>query len=182
MCQVQRASRKPQRATKALTALCESGATCKPQAATRNQGREALCESCASRNRTPQGATMVNRRYASEVQGATANRKPQREPAIVCASPVQGAAASRTPQRQRQGSVRARRNVQPQAASRNRGHLGCSLRLAACTLRLARAGSWRQGQRGLRLADASCKRNPQSATEGGKNQRTLGCVAWRACT
>ena len=63
-CQVQRASRKPQHATKPMTTLCESGAAlarpaCKPQPQLEpaTEGILPLRGLAASRNRNPQPAT-----------------------------------------------------------------------------------------------------------------------------
>ena len=98
-------------------------------------------------------------------------------PGIFCARRSQGAAATRTAQRQWRGAVCVRRNVQPQSATRNRGDLGCGMRVAGCGLRAPCTAKLGTRRACLSVADASRNPQPGTGTERGKNQRTLISIA-----
>ena len=160
-CEVQRASRDPQRATKALKTLCEPGASRNrnPQRATK--ALKTLCEPGASRNRNPQRATNALKTLCEP--GASHNRNPHAAmtAARLCESQTQRATASR----------------KPQAATEDISVAACGLRLRVASGSRSEAGG--NAQRGLRVGDAT--RNPRAAIRNRGRQKPAharpSCVA-----
>ena len=186
-CQVQRASRKPQHATKPMTTLCESGAAlarpgCKPQAATRARNRRHPALARSGCKPQPQPTTRNRGRPAlarpgckPQPQPTTRNRsrpalarpgckpQPQLEPATtaarLCESQTQRATASRKPQ--------------PRSPRLRLAGCGCGLHLARA-VQLAATPAW--------LARGRCNPHPRPAIRNRGRQKPAHVrVVLRAC-